>query len=366
LVPTPNNDTLYSTGFLDVSHGPVEVDVPAFGSRYYSLAFSDAYTNVFSIIGTRNSGGDGAQLLLVPAEWKGEVRPEVTLIRAPTPQVRLIVRILVDGPEDLPAAHELQDAIAIRAPQGASSAPPVPAEANGTDFVRIVNLALAANPPPETDEVELADLKDVGIGPDAPELSWRQQLLWRLAYPFLQQKLIQMAEANAEAVDGWIYAPPNTGDFGVDYANRAVVALRRSLALPPSEAAYSVPVADAEGKPLDGDSSYRLHLRAGAPPVEGFWSLSAYEVRPDGAMDFGGGSASRHAVGDRTRGLRRNADCSLDILIQHEPPKAEFKGLWLPIPKQRFALVMRAYLPSRPIGDDVFYYPPLQRIAKAQ
>ena len=106
LITTPNNDTLYSSTFLDLSRGPVAIDVPVFGDRYYSLAFIDAYTNNFAIIGQRTIGGGGARLRVVPADWKGEAEPGETLVRAPTPQIWLLVRILIDGPKDLDAVHK--------------------------------------------------------------------------------------------------------------------------------------------------------------------------------------------------------------------------------------------------------------------
>ena len=48
-VTTPNNDTLYSSTVIDLSAGPVRLDVPDFGSRYFSIAFLDAYTNNFAL-----------------------------------------------------------------------------------------------------------------------------------------------------------------------------------------------------------------------------------------------------------------------------------------------------------------------------
>src|ERR1700733_6255346 len=44
LVTTPNNDTLYSSAVLDLSAGPVALEVPVFGGRYFSIALIDACT----------------------------------------------------------------------------------------------------------------------------------------------------------------------------------------------------------------------------------------------------------------------------------------------------------------------------------
>ncbi len=44
-VTQPNNDTLYSSGWLDLSSGPVQVTLPASGDRYLSVALMDPYSN---------------------------------------------------------------------------------------------------------------------------------------------------------------------------------------------------------------------------------------------------------------------------------------------------------------------------------
>ena len=59
MLTTPNNDTLYSSAVMDLSAGPVALAVPAFGRRYHSIAFLDAYTNAFAYIGTRSNGSAG-------------------------------------------------------------------------------------------------------------------------------------------------------------------------------------------------------------------------------------------------------------------------------------------------------------------
>jgi hypothetical protein len=61
-VTTPNNDTLYSTAFLDLTQGPLTLTIPALGPRYYSVALMDMFTNNNVVLGTRTVGGEGGDL----------------------------------------------------------------------------------------------------------------------------------------------------------------------------------------------------------------------------------------------------------------------------------------------------------------
>ena len=42
-ITTPNNDTLYSQAWIDLSSGPVRITVPPTGGRYFSLALMDMF-----------------------------------------------------------------------------------------------------------------------------------------------------------------------------------------------------------------------------------------------------------------------------------------------------------------------------------
>ena len=57
-------DTLYTNAWLDLSRGPLLFDVPAFGARYYTLAFMDLYGKPHHV-GTRTNGGAAARYALV-------------------------------------------------------------------------------------------------------------------------------------------------------------------------------------------------------------------------------------------------------------------------------------------------------------
>ena len=64
-VTSPNNDTLYSTAWLDLTAGPVTATFPEFGQRYFSLQLMDMYTNNFAVLGTRTIGSSAAKFTIV-------------------------------------------------------------------------------------------------------------------------------------------------------------------------------------------------------------------------------------------------------------------------------------------------------------
>lgn len=359
-VTTPNNDTLYSSTVIDLSAGPVRLDVPDFGTRYFSIAFLDAYTNNFAYLGTRTNGGKGGSYLIVNPQWRDPPKDGVSLIRAPGNHIIAIVRILIDGPADYDAVHRLQDALTLTPAAPTQDRPDLirPVSGDAENFVAVVNQVLRDDPPPAADLPILKELAPIGIGPRAAPLTPAQLLLWRQNFAAIRTALV--AQEVGTQVQGWGYSLSNIGNFGTDYRTRALTALRGIWANIPAEMHYALAATDQAGASLDGDRRYRLHLPAGTPPADGFWSISMYEVTKEGGLFFGDNPIHRYAIGDRTGGLARNPDGSLDILIQRDSPGPGREANWLPIPAKTFALVARAYLPRAPLLDGRFRYPGIE------
>jgi hypothetical protein len=107
LVTTPNHDTLYSSAVIDLSLGPVTLQVPAFGPRYHSLAFMDSYTNNFAYVGTRATGGEGGSYVIAGPGRHVEAPAGARILRAPGNHISILARILVDGASDYAQVHRL-------------------------------------------------------------------------------------------------------------------------------------------------------------------------------------------------------------------------------------------------------------------
>jgi len=82
---------------------------------------------------------------------------------------------------------------------------------------------------------------------------------------------------------------------------------------------------------------------------------------PDGRLFFADNPIRRYSIGDRTPGLRRNADGSLDLYIQQALPPAADRSNWLPAPAGPLSLILRAYLPRPALIDESYAPPVLER-----
>jgi hypothetical protein len=111
---TPNVNTLYGFGFLDLAAEPVILSVPDSHGRYYMVEIVDFWTNAFAYAGGVATGYKGGKFALAGPGWKGKLPPHVTRIDAPTRWVLVQPRVHVLNRDDLPAARAVLDAISVK------------------------------------------------------------------------------------------------------------------------------------------------------------------------------------------------------------------------------------------------------------
>lgn len=351
-VTTPNNDTLYSTAWLDLSDGPVTLTMPALPRRYHSVAMMSLFSDVFAVLGTRANAGRGGKFWIVGPGWNGVPPADTQLVRAPTNDVWLLVRTLVDGPADLAAARAAQRGFTLEGPR-----PDRPFMAVASDprdpgiFLAVVNEALARGPVAPAERRQMRRLAAAGIGTPFAALKPAMQAAWRANIAAFYDELRGGLGKGKETVNGWSYPPPDIGTAEADPLTRARVALGGLGALPRNEAMYLT------SETLDGNRDWRLRLPANVP-VEAFWSLSMYEIAADGRLFFTANPIDRFAIGDRTPGLKRNEDGTLDILISARRPADTAN--WLPAPAGPFRMTFRGYLPGPALLGGTFHLPAVE------
>lgn len=363
-VTTPNNDTLYSRAWLDLSQGPVTVTIPKAGDRYLSVALMDMFSNNFSILGTRTTGGDGGTFRVV-----GPADPTTgtEVIRAPTNSVWLLLRLFVRDPADVPAASTIQRQLTVDGPTSAAPPDVVDRSAPWNSYFGSVARLIRSNTPPATDDALFDVARPLGLNAaghfDAAAFSRAEVTEIEKGVRAAKQRLSQTRQG--AIVDGWKYPKTNLGDFGQDYLYRAQVALGGLAALPRNEAMYMRPVDQKGAVPLSSDTTYAMHFdRDNLPPVDAFWSMTSYVATEDGQYRLFENPVDRYAISDRTTGLRYDADGGLTIWMSREEPGPDRRANWLPLPRQgSFAPVMRAYLPQTQLVEGVYRLPPLETVS---
>lgn len=368
---TPNNDTLYTLAFLDLSQGPILLETPKLGDRYFTIQLADAYATNFGDIGSRHNGGKPGRYMVVGPGWDGELPANIDEVyRSPTPWAMTLLRVLVDNPKELEEVHLLQDGFSLLnlegkslQPLSAESLPTPPASKRPQDLWAVINRELTANPPPESHRVLLDQFALVGIGPGQPQdISQLEAAVQRgLARAAgTGMKLVQAAADNISGGlrhNGWSYTQANIGRYGNDFLYRAGVTRMGLMANDPVEAAYLALYEDSEGTALNGQNGYSLRFDADKlPPARAFWSVTIYDRKTYKLVQ---NVADRFSIGDRTAGLEYAADGSLTINIAHNPPPTGQRSNWLPAPAGEFYLILRIYNPEKTVLEQTWLPPGL-------
>ncbi|MGA2817181.1 MAG: DUF1254 domain-containing protein [Xanthobacteraceae bacterium] len=380
-VVRPNFDTLYSSGYLDLTKEPMVVSVPDTGGRYYLLPMLDMWSDVFASPGWRTTGTQAGNFLVTLRGWSGTVPAGFTRIEAPTPYVWIIGRTKTDGPADYDAVHKIQAGYKIT-PLSEWNKPASPVAARidpsvdmktppkrqvdtmpaGEYFAYAAEL-LKLHPPHLTDQPIIAQMKRLGIEPgksfDIGKADPAVRKSLELA-PVAAHKLMEWKVATlAQVVNHWSMNTDTMGVYGNYYLKRAMVAQIGLGANVPEDAIYPLNLGDETGAPLDGVNNYTLHFDKDAtPPVNAFWSLTLY----DGEGFQVANSLNRFAVSS-WMSFSYNPDGSLDLYFQNESPGTDKEANWLPAPKGPFNLTMRLYAPKSAALTGRWNPPP---IVKAQ
>ncbi len=363
-VTAPNADTLYTSGWIDLSKEPYVLSLPDAHGRYYLFPMLDAWTTVFEVPGKRTTGTGAQTYAITGPGWSGTLPAGVTQYKSPTSLVWLLGRIYCTGTKaDYKLVHEMQDQISL-VPLSAYGKPYTPpagtvdpnvdtktavrkqvGDLDAATYFGLMAQLMKDNPPTAADAPMIARIAKIGIVPGQPfdlgKLPADAQEALKKVPKDAAEKVIAYYKDGGKSQNGWIYFK-QTGIYGTDYINRALVTAVGLGANRPQDAVYPISETDADGKPYSGANKYVMHFEKGKlPPVEGFWSLTMY----DGKYFFVENPLNRYSISARNK-LKKNADGSVDLYLQHESPGKDKESNWLPAPADKFILMLRMYWPK--------------------
>jgi hypothetical protein len=365
-VTMPNNDTLYSACWMDLTTGPLTLTLPAPTGRYQSVALMSAFTDNVAVLRLPTSSTQELSVQIVGPDWDAPDLARSKTIRLPSSYGWLLARTFVKGIDDLPGARAAQDGLSLVANGHAASQlrlqPATTTQPDGAMFLTAVNAAIPMLDRRSPLRSNLRKFARIGVG-DTEARAWdmlstEAKNAWNGALRRLSDGSIGKMEAFSSSFHGWNWPNANIGAF------RAAVALSGIGALPQSEAIYLRAVSDAEGRPLSADGRYRLTLPSTAQIAGAFWSLTAYRGEPDGRYFFQDNSVHRYAVNSASTGLTTDRNGHIPLVIQKERP-ADASTNWLPMPTEKPALVLRIYLPTRALMQNRKLIPALEPVSNS-
>jgi hypothetical protein len=364
-IVTPNSDTPYSFLWLDLRAEPMVISVPAVDkSRYYAVQLEDGNTFNYGYIGSRTTGNEPGDYLVVGPDWEGKTPPGIKKVFHSTTQFSLAgFRTQLFNAEDMPNAVKVQ---AGYKPQPLSSylkqpAPPaapkidfpkIDKETAKTNFFGLLDFLLQFAPPgPEETEIR-AKLARIGVGAgktfDLKDLSAEHKTALLLGMKAGDGKVDELVASIGKRVNGWdVYSA--FGDrafFKGDWLLRSAGAKIGIYGNSASEAVYPKTRIAADGQLLDtGKSNYTLTFAKGSlPPVNAFWSVTMYDGTSQLLIK---NPINRFLINSpMLPSMKKNDDDSLTLYIQKDSPGKDNESNWLPAPNGLAYLIMRLYSPK--------------------
>lgn len=365
-IVAPNNDTMYSSSWLDLENDPLVLSIPDIPDRrYHVFQMVNMYNHNFGYVGSRTTGHEAGDYMIVNHDWEGILPDGINRVfKSETRFVFLLGRTLVEGTEDVANVKTIQQGYRLRSLDNFSNGknsyqPPLPElvpydaeKGRSVEFITYLNLILG-NAAIHPDEAAM--IKGFGsIGVEPGKTFCRDSLsaeeIGAIEKGITQalEKIDHQCKNLSKTVNGWNSLVDSHGPrevMGGRYLVNAAGAKMGLYGNDKEEAANFFAYSDEEGFSLDGKRSYVLHFTAEQfPPVNAFWSITMYRM-PE--ILLVANPIDRYSIGDRTRNLRYEQDGSLQIYISHSSPGPEKESNWLPAPEGPFILALRCYLPDQ-------------------
>jgi hypothetical protein len=276
----------------------------------------------------------------------------------------LIYRTQLFNAADMPNVKKIQAGYTVQTLSAYTHTPPPPAapaidfpkfteDAFKTDFPKYLNFLLQFCPDVAEEAAVRLQFGMIGIGAGKPfdisQLGDFQKGELAAAVKDGYAQIKDRRENIGVDANGWrVGAPFGNRDFyHGDFLRRAAAAMAGIYGNDADEAMYPATTRDGIGALLDGSKhNYTLTFANGSyPPVNAFWSVTMYDGKTQLLID---NPINRYLINSpMLPGLKKNADGSLTIYIQKDPPPGDQKTNWLPAPNGPIYLVMRLYWPRK-------------------
>jgi hypothetical protein len=324
------------------------MDHPA---RYWNVMIADAYTHV-AYIARRHHGVNGTRVRVTFDPTRPPADNDDDVVTIGTPTAWVIIRVLVESPEDITLARSLQHAITVTAPDSHPIARTERAgrateigKAGSSFFTELRGYVELDPPAPWHPQLSGAAQKILD-DPSAVSESEREAGIEE------GEALISRGNSKSAVIENGWSTGREAGGPGDDILRRAIGArfgLGGHYAI--ENRSYTA-LHDEQGNRPDGSRPLWMRFEADTmPPCSAFWSLTAYGTD----LYLVENEIDRWSISDRTPGLLYDRDGSLTIQLSADRPTNIAN--WLPVPNGPYLLGMRVY-EGHPEVIDCKWFPP--------
>ena len=374
---TGNTSTMYAVGFLDLAKdGPVVIDLPP-GTLGILDDMAFRYMEDLGVAGPDK--GKGGKYLVLPPGYKGKVPKGYFAVPSKTNGLWVFMRGYLDKKLPLDkaisaASKNIRNHLKVY-PFASKDKPPK------MEFVNVSGKVMNTVLPNDYTAFEklhalIQGEPDDYLGPEAKGMMAAIGI--EKGKPFKpdarMKKILTDAAAIANAAARSIsYFPREPGNqlYGKDsawmmaYANKDTtfenagaynldarvlfhfgyicVSPAMAVTVAGKGSDYGLIALDSNKQALDGSKTYKLHLPP-KPPVKDFWALTMYDTQTRSQLQT---DQEYPTLGSQDKGIKTNADGSMDIYFSPQPPKGK-EGNWLQtIPGKSWWLALRMYGPEQ-------------------
>jgi hypothetical protein len=370
---TPNTESVYAIGWLDLKDGPIVVESPP-----NNLGFvNDFWFRYVADLG--NAGpdkGKGGKFLFLPPDYKGEPPDGYFVFKSPTYGNWFATRgFLVDG-DPKPSVENIKKHLRIYPLEKASNPPETRfVNASGKAFNSIhamdysyweeVAEVVQEEPNGAMDPETLGMLASIGIEkgkPFEPDARMKKILTEAAAVGQATARAItyrnRLKEAKVFPNSAW--ETLFVGGYKFEHDGVRILDARTfyffyaTVNTPAMEAKhvgvgsqYVAAFVDSKGERLDGGKNYKLHLPPNIPAKD-FWSIVLYDNQTRSQLQT---DVPFPSVGSQKKGLAINADTSVDVYFGPKAPAGKESNWVQTVPGKGFNTLFRLYGPLEPWFD---------------
>jgi len=326
-IVAPNLTSMTGGVYVDISHGPVTIEIPEVKDRYIVYQCIDVFTHNFYYMGSRGNSGEGGRFVFHSASQEIS-DSSATPVEMEGDHAIIVIRIDIKNEDEYDRVRAIQESIrVVDAPEQTRAYPAYDAEkAVSPEFVEYVNELLTEIPDSEAalferfarigimGNVDLSDAEkaDVQVGIDSA------------------LKAIEMETSKLIVGNGYIGATEvfGTRDYlNGNYIGRASGAHFGLWGNSKEEANYFMSFVEGEGQIVFGKDEL--------PPLTdiGFWSITTHD---ENVLVHANEYDSYVLTTDR---MKFEEDGSVVIRFSSEPEE----GNWLYTPGGKMAILIRAY-----------------------